>query len=80
MPTISVSASIVIEFIVKPIAAIKPNVATMEVGIAIAAMKVERKLHKKTNTTIAARMLPSIRCRLIERSEALMKTVWSPTI
>ena len=80
MPTISVSASIVIEFIVKPIAAINPNVAMIEVGIAIAAMKVERMLHKKTKTTIAARILPSIRCRLIEWSDALMKTVWSPTI
>ena len=62
MPTISVSASIVIWFSVKPIAAIKPKVATSDVGIARPAMRVERKLHKNTNTTIAARMLPSIRC------------------
>jgi len=44
------------------IAAINPKVATIEVGIAMAAMKVERRLQRKTKTTMAARMLPSIRC------------------
>ena len=80
MPTINVNASIVIWFSVKPIAAIKPKVAMIDVGIAMAAMKVERTLQRKTKTTIAARMLPSIRCNWIECSAALMKIVWSPTI
>ena len=62
MPTINVSASIVIWFNVKPIAAINPNVATSDVGMASAAMIVERKLQRKMKTTMAARMLPSIRC------------------
>ncbi len=80
IPTISVSASIVIWLSVKPIAAIKPNVAMIEVGMAMAAMKVERILQRKTKTTMAARMLPSTRCRFIECRAALMKIVWSPTI
>ena len=39
-----------------------PKVAMSEVGIASPAIIVERKLHKKTNTTMAARILPSIKC------------------
>ena len=60
MPTIRVRASIVIWFSVNPIAAIKPKVAISDVGIARAAIKVERKLQRKMKTTMAARMLPSI--------------------
>ena len=61
IPTISVSASIVIWFSVKPIAAISPKVATIEVGMAMAVMNVARKFQRKTKTTMAARILPSIR-------------------
>ena len=42
MPTDSVSASIVIVLSVKPMYQIRPNVAMIDVGIAIAAMIVER--------------------------------------
>ena len=66
-------------FKVKPIAAIKPKVATSEVGIASAAMRVERKLQRKMKTTIAARMLPSIKWVWMASMEALMKIDWSPT-
>ena len=44
MPTISVSASMVIWFSVKPSAAITAKAPMIEVGIAIAAISVERKL------------------------------------
>ncbi len=44
MPTASVSASMVIRFSVKPMYQIRPNVAMIEVGIAIAAMMVERQV------------------------------------
>ena len=43
MPTDSVSASIVIMLSVKPMYQISPNVAMIEVGMAIAAMIVERR-------------------------------------
>ncbi|HEX8852938.1 MAG TPA: efflux RND transporter permease subunit [Pyrinomonadaceae bacterium] len=79
MPTIRVSASIVMLLSVKSINSMRPNVAMIEVGIAMAAMKVERKLHRKMKTTMAARMPPSMRCVSIALSDALMKTDWSPT-
>ena len=56
-----------------------PNVAMIDVGIAIAAMKVERTLHKKMKTTMAASRPPSIKWRSIDSSAALMKIDWSPT-
>ena len=62
MPTESVSASMVIRLSVKPMYQIKPNVAMIEVGIAIAAMIVERRLFRNRSTTSAARMEPTIRC------------------
>ena len=47
MPTASVSASSVIVFSVKPWYQIRPKVAMIEVGIAIAAMIVERQFHEE---------------------------------
>ena len=41
---------------------IRPNVAMIEVGIAIAAMIVERRLPRKSSTTSAARIEPTTRC------------------
>ena len=51
MPTASVSASIVIVLSVKPMYQISPNVAMIEVGMAMAAMIVERRLARKSSTT-----------------------------
>ena len=62
MPTASVSASIVIELSVKPWYQIRPKVAMIEVGMAIAAMIVERQFQRNTSTTPAARIEPTIRC------------------
>ena len=62
MPTASVSASMVIELSVKSSYQISPNVAMIDVGMAIAAMSVERQFQRKTSTTSAARIDPSTRC------------------
>ncbi len=62
MPTDSVSASIVIVLSVKPMYQIRPNVAMIDVGIAIAAMIVERKFARNSSTTSAARIEPTTRC------------------
>ena len=59
IPTASVSASIVIELSVKPWYQIRPNVAMIDVGMAIAAMIVERQFQRNTSTTAAARIEPS---------------------
>ena len=61
MPTISVSASMVIWFSVKPMAAISAKVEMMEVGIAMAAISVVRIFARNRKMTTEARMLPSIR-------------------
>ena len=55
-------------FRVKPKARMIPKVATMEVGMATAAMRVERVLRMKSSTTSEARMLPRIRWMLISWS------------
>ena len=73
MPTISVSASMVIWFSVKPMAAISAKVEMMEVGMATAAISVVRMLARKRKMMIAARRLPSIRCAWIASTAALMK-------
>ena len=65
MPTISTSASIVTLFRVKLSAHIIPKADTTDVGIATAAMKVERHERMNASTTREARMEPSTRCRLI---------------
>ena len=65
MPTISTRASMVTLLRVKSSAFIMPKVAMTEVGMATAAINVERQLRMKASTTSEARMLPRIRCRLI---------------
>ena len=62
MPTESVSASIVIEFSVNPMYQTRPNVATIDVGMAIAEMTVERMFVRNSSTTSAARIDPTMRC------------------
>ncbi len=64
-PTISTRASMVTLLSVKSRAFIIPKVAMTEVGIATAAITVERQLRMKANTTSEAKMLPRIRCSLI---------------
>ena len=61
MPTINVSASIVIEFRSRPIMPIMPNVEIIDVGIAMAEISVVRMLARKKKMMTEARMLPSIR-------------------
>ena len=49
----------VMEFSVNPWYQIRPKVAMIDVGIAIAAMMVERQFQRNTSTTAAARIEPS---------------------
>ena len=62
IPTMRVSASMVIWFIVKLSAAITENAPMIEAGMAMAAMSVERTLRRKMRTMTAARMPPRMRC------------------
>ncbi len=62
MPTASVSASIVIEFRVKPAMFMMANVEMMLTGIETAEMIVERQFARNRNTTTAARIEPRKRC------------------
>ena len=80
MPTESVSASIVIRLSVKPMYQISPKVAMIEVGMAIAAMIVERRLARNSSTTSAARIEPTIRCSSTLWIEASMKSEVSRTM
>ncbi len=80
MPTASVSASSVIMFSVKPMAYMRAKVLMMEVGMAMAAIRVERQLRRKSSTTRAARIAPTIRCSWTVLTEALMKSDWSRMI
>ena len=80
MPTDRVKASIVMAFSVNPMYQISPKVDTMEVGMAMAAMAVDRAFHRKSATTSAARMEPRIRCSFTVRIEALMYSDWSRTM
>ena len=75
MPTIRVSASMVIWLSVNPIAAISAKVEMMEVGIAMAAISVVRMLARNRKMMMAAKKLPSIRCCLMFSTAALMNTV-----
>ena len=68
MPTISVSASIVIWLRVKSSAAMTPKAPMIDAGMATAAISVERKLRRKMKTMIAARMPPRIEV-LFDRGE-----------
>ena len=74
MPTIRVSASMVIWFSVNPMAAISAKVEMMEVGMAIAAISVVRMLARNRKMMMAAKKLPSIRWCLMFSTAALMKT------
>ena len=71
MPTASVSASSVRTLSVKPIAYMRAYVETIDVGIAIAAMSVERRLPRKRSTTSAARKPPRTRCSSTASTAAL---------
>ncbi len=71
-PTISTSASMVTLFSVKSMARIMANVATSDVGMATAAINVERHDRMKSSTTALARMLPTIRCFWISCNAARM--------
>src|SRR5437899_385286 len=62
MPTTSARARSVIVLSVNPIAASRANVLIIDVGMAIAAMNVERTFHKNTSTTAAASSEPTRRC------------------
>jgi hypothetical protein len=70
MPTISTRASMVTLLSVKFSIHIIPKAETTEVGMATAAMKVDRQERMKASTTSEARMEPSTRCRLISCSAA----------
>ena len=61
IPVASESASSVILFSVKPNTFITVKVPIRETGIAVAAIRVLRKLRRKRNTTKAANRLPRIR-------------------
>ena len=71
-PTISTRASIVTLLSVKPNHFMKANVATIEVGMATAAINVERHDRMKTSTVRQARMLPEMRCPSISCRAARM--------
>ena len=53
------------------------KVETMEVGMAMEAMRTERRSRMKSMTTRLARTAPKSRCSSRESMEALMKTDWS---
>ncbi len=80
MPTESVSASIVSMLSVKPMYQMSAKVATIEVGIAIAAIIVERKLPRNRKTTMAARIEPTIRCSCTLAIDASMNCASSRTM
>ncbi len=79
MPTDNVSASIVMTLSVKPMYQTRPNVAMIDVGMAIAEMMVERRLPRNSSTTSAARIDPTIRCSSTLWMEASMKSAVSRT-
>src|SRR4029453_4430151 len=78
-PTRRVSHSIVIEVSVKPWYQMSPNVAMIEVGIAIAAIRVERQFQRNTSTTAAASIEPTIRGSSTLLIDALMNSDMSRT-
>ena len=55
----------------KPIASISANVEMIDVGIASAAMNVVRKFQRNRNTTIAARIEPTIKM-LLDRVQRVL--------
>src|SRR5947208_13614896 len=77
MPTIRVSASMVIEFIDKPMAFISVKAETMEVGIARDAIKVVRQLARNIRITTDASMLPRTMWCWMFLMDAFVNTDWS---
>ena len=71
-PTMSTSANIVTLFSVKSMVRIMANVATSDVGMATAAINVERHDRMKNSTTVLAKMLPTMRCFWISCNAAWM--------
>ncbi len=69
----------VMEFSVNPWYQIRPKVAMIDVGMAIAAMIVERQFQRKTSTTAAARIEPTTRCSSTLWIDALMNSERSRT-
>ncbi len=74
IPTASVNASKVIMLSVRPKAPSTPKVAMIETGMAKAAMKVVRKLRRKSSTTSTAQSAPSTKCSWTACTEARGKT------
>ena len=64
---------------VLPTQMIRTNVPMIDVGMAIAAMSVERQFHRNTSTTAAARIDPTIRCSSTLLIDALMNSDMSRT-
>ena len=71
-PTISTRASMVTLLSVKSNSFMTANVAMIEVGIATAAISVERHDRMNSSTVRLARMLPTTRCPSISCSAARM--------
>ncbi len=59
---------------VNPIVHMSANVLTIDAGMAMAAMTVDRQLRRKASTTSAARKAPITRCSCTFATAALM---WS---
>ena len=64
---------------VKPMYQIRPKVAMIEVGMAIAAMIVERRFVRNSSTTSAARIEPTMRCSSTLWIDASMNSEGSRT-
>jgi hypothetical protein len=77
MPTARVRASRVMALSVNPATRMSPKVLTMLVGMATAAIRVERALPKKTKTMSAAQSAPRTRCSLTVAMEFSMNSDWS---
>ena len=80
MPTDRVSASIVSMLSVKPMYQTSAKVAMIEVGMAMAAIIVERRLPRNSQTTKAARIEPTIRCSWTLAIDASMNCASSRTM
>jgi hypothetical protein len=80
MPTESVSASIVSMLSVKPMYQTSEKVATIDVGMEMAAITVERKLPRNSQTTNAASIEPTIRCSCTLAIDASMNCASSRTM
>ena len=80
MPTESVSASMVSMLSVKPMYQMRAKVAMIDVGMATAAMIVERRLPRNSRTTPAASSEPTIRCSSTAAIDASMNCASSRTM